>query len=157
MILRTKSITKIDFLLFSLLYIFASVPIFMFTTGGYSTIILLMVMGVFYPVAYIIACVFCINLTRVRFSPFLVYCVLATQSIAVLFNIGDEGYYGFTCRTKNFIQYFFDHSNSCGKLWISIENYPWVLSLYGVMVIIFLFNILWLRANHTSNHRKTKK
>jgi F0F1-type ATP synthase membrane subunit a len=93
-------------------------------------------------------------LETVLFSPFLAYCVLATQTIAVLLNIGDEGYSGFTCKTKNFIQYFFDRSDACGKLWVGTKDYPWILMLCGVMVIIFICNLMWLRAGQNADRHK---
>ena len=145
--LQQQVMSSINFLRFITIYIVISFVAFLLTTGGYSTLYFIFGIAPFYMVIWILLAFATISSKRVRYSSILAYLVLLVQSIAILLNIADSGYYGITCKTKNFIQYFFDFS-SCGGLWVSSEVYLRILGLYVLVVMIFIINLFQLRFSH---------
>lgn len=145
--LHSKTISSRKFLFFITIYFVISFVAFLLTTGGYSTSYFIFGIGPFYLITW--ALIFFDNITskRVRYIPILTYLIFLVKSILILLNIADEGYYGITCRTKNFIQYFFDHS-SCGGMWVSSNVYLNILVLYVVLLIIFNISLSHLKSMH---------
>lgn len=142
--LQPKTLSSTKFWLFITAYIIISFSAFLLTTGGYTSLYFLFYMGPFYLGIWILLTLVCITSSRVSYSPILTYLVLFFQAISIFLNIPDGGYYGITCRSKNFIQSFFDHS-SCGGLWVNHEAYIQILVLYGLLVTVFVFDVLRLR------------
>jgi hypothetical protein len=140
------------FLLFSTVYIIISSAAFWLTTGGYSIILLLFFVAPLYLIVWIAIVVACLKSSRIRYSPLLTYLVLFVQSIAVLFNIPDGGFYGITCSTKNFLQSFFDPS-SCTGLWMSQQVHIYIVGLYLLIVFIFVCNTIRLTFNYSDDRK----
>jgi hypothetical protein len=131
------------FLLFFTLYIIVSSAAFWLTTGGYSIILLLLFVAPLYLIVWIAIVVACLKSSRIRYSLLLTYLVLFVQSIAVLFNIPDGGFYGITCSTKNFLQSFFDPS-SCTGLWVSQQVHLNIAGFYLLLVFLFVCDTIRL-------------
>jgi hypothetical protein len=135
------------FLLFFSLYIIFSLTAFFLTTGGYSIILFLLYIAPFYLFAWVAVAILCFKLKRIRYSYFFIYPILFFQSIAILFNIADGGFYGITCRTKNFLQSFFDPS-SCTGLWMSQQNLIYIVVLCLLFLFIFVCDLVRLTFKH---------
>lgn len=143
----SKRVTSINFLIFTTFYIIVSLAAFLFTSGGYRLLFFLIVMGSFYLITWLFVVITCLLGKQVRYTPILIYPILLVQTIITLFNFGDAGYYGISCRTKNFIQQFLAFTE-CGQLWIGSDMYNWMLIIYMAVVIIFAIDILRLRSLH---------
>jgi hypothetical protein len=148
--LQPKSIKPGLFWLLITIYTILSFLAFLFTTGGYSTLYFILFVAPFYLAIWLLLSIICFisRKRQMRYSPLLIYCILFTQAIAILFNIADEGYYGITCRTKNLVQYLFDHS-TCNGLWVGYPGYFWILGLYGLTLVIFVVDCFRLRLSHS--------
>jgi hypothetical protein len=147
MIGTSKRISSTNFLIFTTFYIMLSLAALLLTSGGYRLLFFLIVMGSFYLIAWLFVVITCLIGKQVRYTPILIYPILFIQTIITLFNFSDTGYYGISCRTKNFIQQFLDFTE-CGQLWIGAEMYSWMLIIYVAVVIIFAIDILRLRSLH---------
>lgn len=145
--LQSKMISSRKFLLFATIYLVIGFVAFFLTTGGFSTLYFILGIGPVYLGVWTLFTFASVTSKRMRYTPLLVYVILLIQVIAILLNIADEGYYGITCRTKNFVQYLFDHSD-CGGLWVSSEAYLKILALYALLLIFFAFDLLRLRSLH---------
>ncbi len=132
------------FMLFITIYLVISLAAFLLPGGGYSFALFLFILGFFYLIIWVLLALICTSSRSVRYYPVLTYFILFIQTIAILFNIPDSGYYGITCNTKNFVQSFFDRSR-CSGLWMNYETYMPILYLYMLLVIVFVLNVLWLR------------
>ena len=140
MIGTTKTISSIKFWLSATAYIIASLAAFLLTSGGYTFLFFVIVMGAFYLIAWLFVVITCSIDSKVRYTPILIYLILFVQTIAILFNFSDSGYYGSTC-AKNFIQHFLN-STSCGTLWLGSNTYNWVIVSYIAVVLIFAIDIV---------------
>jgi hypothetical protein len=147
MIRTSQKISSTNFLIFTTFYIMVSLAALLFTSGGYRLLFFLIVMGSFYLIVWLFVVITCLIGKQVRYTPILIYPILSIQTIITLFNFSDTGYYGISCRTKNFIQQFLDFTE-CGQLWIGAEMYSWMLIIYVAVVIIFAIDILRLRSLH---------
>lgn len=148
--LQPKALSSRKFWLFITSYVIISFSAFLLTTGGYTSLYFLIYLGPFYLCIWLLLSLVCIISSRVRYSPILIYFVLLIQSISIIFNISDGGYFGTTCKTKNLIQNLFD-PNSCGELWMRHEVYIQVLILYALVVTVFVLDVLRLRFFHSEN------
>lgn len=142
--LQLKVTKSRKFLLFTTIYLVISHVAFLLPGGGYSFIFFFYIIGSFYLFIWCFFAIICATSKQVRYSRASIYFILFIQTIAVLFNIPDSGYYGITCYTKNFVQSFFDRSRRCNGLWMSHEIYMPILCLYLLLVVGFVFNVLWL-------------
>jgi hypothetical protein len=143
--LRSKSASPGKFLLLTTVYLVISLVAFMIPGGVYLAIAFLIYMGSFYLFVWLFIALTCAISKQVRYVPTLTYPVLFIQTIAILFNIPDSGYYGIGCNSKNLIQSLFDRAENCSGQWISFENYLPILYLYMLLVIIFVINTIWLK------------
>lgn len=146
----SKKISSTSFLISATLYIMVSLAAFLLTSGGYRLLYFLIVMGAFYLIAWLFVVITCVIGKQVRYTLVLIYPILFIQTIAILFNFGDAGYYGISCRTKNFIQQFLDFTE-CGQLWISSDVHHGMIIIYMIVVTIFAIDILRLRSLHPKN------
>lgn len=145
--LHSKTISSRKFLLFLTIDFIISFAALLLTTGGYSALLFIFGIGPFYFIVWALLFFATITSKRVRYIPILTYLIFLIQSILILFNIADGGFYGIGCMTKNFVQYFFDHS-SCGSLWVSSEVYLMILVLYVVLLIFFVISLFQLKLTH---------
>lgn len=143
--LQTKIVLSKKFWLFMTAYTVISTVALLSTTGGYSLIYMFFYVGPLYFLAWLLLSFCCLTSSRIRYSRVLSYLVLFFFSIVFLFNIEDAGFYGVTCSTKNFIQYFFDHSE-CSGLWVSQGAFVKFIALYIFSVIVFVLDVLRLRS-----------
>ncbi|WP_299490824.1 hypothetical protein [Acaryochloris sp. IP29b_bin.137] len=79
-----------------------------------------------------------------KYSARLMYPVFSIQTLAILLSPEDSGYYGITQCSKNFIQRFLQPEN-CNGLWLHWDTYPFILGLYGLLVTLFLIDVLRLQ------------
>jgi hypothetical protein len=143
--LRIKSVSPGKFLRLTTLYLVISLAAFIIPQGIYGIIGLLVSMGTFYLFVWLFIALTCAISKQVRYLPILTYLVLFVQAIAVLFTIPDSGYYGIGCNSKNLIQSFFDRAENCSEQWIDVETYASALSLYILLVTIFVIHVIWLK------------
>lgn len=143
--LQTKIVLAKKFWLFMTAYTVISTVALFSTTGGYSLIYMFFYIGPLYFLTWLLLSFCCLTSSRIHYSRVLTYLVLFFFSIVFLFNIEDAGFYGITCSTKNFIQYFFDRS-ACSDLWVSSGNYQIILALYIFSVIVFALDVLRSRS-----------
>lgn len=148
----SKRTSSTNFLIFTTLYLIVSLAAFLLTSGGYMLLYFLIVMGSFYLIAWLFIVITCVIGKQVLYTPILIYPILFIQTIATLFNFGDAGYYGISCRTKNFIQQFLDFTE-CGQLWMSPCVYQWMIIIYMIFVTIFAVDILRLRSLHPEDNQ----
>ncbi len=143
MVGTTKTTSSIKFWLSATAYIIASLSAFLLTSGGvYTFLFFVIVMGSFYLIAWLFVVITCSIDSKVRYTPILIYLILFVQTIAILFNSSDSGYYGGTC-AKNFIQHFLDYA-SCGRVWLNYDIYKLVLTSYIVALVVFAIDIVRL-------------
>jgi hypothetical protein len=112
------------------------------TTGGYSLFLFLIYLFPIYLLAWILFTIATLSAKRLRYSQILLYAVLFIFPLTILLNIADGGYYGIGCKTKNFIQYFFDRSTGCTRLWVKPDTYWIILAIYAFLLIIFAIDVL---------------
>jgi hypothetical protein len=144
LLVRTTSAGR--FWLIATAALFSSFGVLLTNTGGYSLIILVFYLGPFYLLSWLLFTAASIATHHVRYSPLFLYILLAFFSLVFLFNIADSGYYGITCDTKNWIQYWFDRSPGCSKLWMSSESHFWLRNCYGLLLFVFAVDVLRRRA-----------
>lgn len=120
-------------------------------------VVYLLFIGPFYLGIWILLTLICIDSKTVIYSAIISYITLGIQTIAIIFNVGDGGYYGLACG-RNFFQrfLFFNQRSSCSGLLISWDTYQWILISYLAFVVIFVIDIL-RRKFFTRKHDRTPK
>jgi hypothetical protein len=122
------------------------------TTSGYSLIYMFIYVLPVYFLSWILLTVACLGVTTVRYPSILLYIILGFSLFLILFSIGDAGYYGIGCQTKNLIQSFFDRSTGCTRLWLDPANYHRLVFLYDCLCLIFAGAVLAMKPGKTKVH-----
>ncbi len=143
--LKSKTVSPRRFWLCVAAYVLISYLAFLFSTGGYLFVFYFYIFGAFYFVVLFVLTLVCSLSKSVKYSPILSYLILGIQTVAIVLNVSDGGYYGLSCG-QNFVQRFFDRDSSCGGLWLSLEAFLVILFLYVVLVAIFMFDVLRLKS-----------
>ncbi|KST65188.1 hypothetical protein [Mastigocoleus testarum] len=141
--IRPKTVLSGKFWQYVTVYIITSFLAFLLSTSGYMWVLYLLYIGPFYLGIWILLTLICIASRTVIYSAIISYITLGIQTIAIIFNVSDAGYYGFACG-QNFFQrfLFFNQRSSCSGLLISWDTYQWILLSYLAFVVIFFIDIL---------------
>jgi hypothetical protein len=138
----TKTVPSILFWFAATTFLIVSFIGLLATTGGYSILYFLIYLFPVYLLAWVLFTIVSLSTKRLRYSRFLLYVVLFIFPFTILLNIADSGYYGITCKTKNFIQHFLDRSTGCTQLWVKQDSYLMILTIYAFLLIIFAIDVL---------------
>jgi hypothetical protein len=106
--LRIRTISSLKFWIYATIYICISFVAFLFSSGGYSAVIIFIFLGSFYLGGWSALTLVCIFAKRIQYSMTLIYSILSLQMLALLLNVEDSGYYGVTKCSKNFAQRFLE-------------------------------------------------
>lgn len=147
--LQTRQLSPTKFWLCMTAYILISYLAFWFSSGGYSAILILFLVTHCYLVIWIVLTIVCVKAQQIKYSSRLMYLVLGIQTFAILLSPEDAGYYGITACSKNFIQRFLQ-PEICNGSWLTWDTFQFILGLYGLLITIFLIDVLRLQYQSTA-------